>query len=55
MADKRELTQEEMEAARRAKAQYARDYRRKYPEKNKQAIARYWAKRAAMQEQANDY
>lgn len=41
-----ELTPAEKEAARLARNQYMREYRRKHPEKNKQAIARYWARRA---------
>lgn len=42
----KELTPEQIAAAKAARAQYAREYRAKHPEKNKQAIARYWARKA---------
>lgn len=45
--DFRPLTPEEVEAAKAAKAKYAREYRAKNPEKNKEYIARYWARKAA--------
>lgn len=40
------LTEEQIRSARAARAAYAREYRRRNPEKNKAAILRYWAKRA---------
>lgn len=41
------LTDEQIRSARAARAAYAREYRRKNPQKNREAILRYWAKRAA--------
>lgn len=41
-----ELTPEQIAAARAARARWAREYRKKHPEKNREAIARYWARKA---------
>lgn len=45
----RELTPEQIAAAKAARAKWAREYRAKNPEKNKEAIARYWARVAEKQ------
>ena len=43
------LTPEELEAARRARNAYQREWRRKNPEKVKATVARYWLRKAAEQ------
>lgn len=45
-ATEKELTPEQIAAAKAARAKWAREYRAKHPEKNKEAIRRYWARRA---------
>ena len=52
MNDDLELTPEQIEAIRKTQAQYFREYRKKNPEKNKQACKRYWARRAAREQAA---
>lgn len=48
----KELTPEQIEATKAARAKWAREYRAKHPEKNKEYIARYWARRAAREQAA---
>lgn len=43
--------EEQMKIAHRVKAEYAREWRRRNPEKNKEYIRRYWLKKAAMAEE----
>ena len=49
MSDNRttpELTPEQIAAAKAEHARWAREYRARYPERNRNAIRRYWARRA---------
>lgn len=43
------LTPEELEAARRARNEYQREWRRRNPEKVRAAQKRYWLRKAAQQ------
>lgn len=47
----KELTPEQIAAAKAARAKWAREYRAKNPEKNKEAIRRYWARKAEQEQQ----
>lgn len=49
--ENKELSQEQIEAARAARAKWAREYRAKHPEKNREYIRRYWARRAEREAQ----
>lgn len=52
MESNTELTPEQITAAKAARAKWAREYRKKHPEKNREACARYWARRAAREQAA---
>ena len=41
------LTPEELEAARRARNEYQKQWRKRNPEKARESQARYWARKAA--------
>lgn len=53
-AERHKPTEEEIARAKAARAKYAREYRAKNPEKNKEACRRYWIKRAARESQGNE-
>lgn len=44
------LTPEDEQRIREAKNAYAREYRRKHPEKNRQYVQRYWARKLGITE-----
>ena len=46
---------EQNDEARAARNAYAREWRKKNPDKVKAAASRYWAKRAAEQKEAGSY
>lgn len=48
------LSPEDERKIREAKNAYAREYRRKHPEKNRQYVTRYWAKKLGLQQERKD-
>lgn len=48
---KEPLTEEQLAAARKARAEWSRKYRQENPNANKEAIARYWLKKAGQMQQ----
>ena len=48
------LSPEDEQKIREAKNAYAREYRRKHPEKNTIYVKRYWAKKLGLQQERKD-
>lgn len=44
------MTEQEIQAARKARAEYFRRYRKEHPDRVKETSLRYWAKKAKQKE-----
>lgn len=49
----KDIPPEKLDEVRAARAKYAREYRAKHPEANREAIRRYWLNRAERERQQN--